>query len=485
MSAGNRGRGVDDLFAASPAASTPLAERLRPKDIGEMIGQRHLLGPGKPLAVAFAAGKPHSMILWGPPGVGKTTLARLMADAFNAEFIAISAVLAGVKDIRDAVARAELAREQYGRATILFVDEVHRFNKAQQDAFLPYVERGVLTFIGATTENPSFEVNSALLSRAAVYVLHPLSPAELGQLLERAVAAAMPSIVVDDAARDALVNYADGDGRRLINLVEQLAIAAHSTPRAAPGVESGPAAGPRSGAAASVAGAPTARRTTLDLAFVEATIARSLRRFDKGGEAFYDQISALHKSVRGSDPDASLYWMCRMLDGGADPLYVGRRLIRMASEDVGLADPRALGVALDAVATYERLGSPEGELALAQCVLYLAVAPKSNAVYTAYGAARAFIGEDGSRPVPLRLRNAPTRLMKTLGYGKGYRYAHDEADAYAAGERYLPDDMPDVTFYQPTGQGLEARIRDKLAGLRQRDEAAGGRHAPRADDEDA
>jgi putative ATPase len=446
---------VDDLFATSPAESAPLAERLRPTNIGEVVGQRHLLGPGKPLAVAFAAGKPHSMILWGPPGVGKTTLARLMADAFNAEFIAISAVLAGVKDIRDAVARAELAREQYGRATILFVDEVHRFNKAQQDAFLPFVERGVLTFIGATTENPSFEVNSALLSRAAVYVLHPLSPAELAELLGRAVAAAMPSIVVDDAARDALVNYADGDGRRLINLVEQLATAVRE-----------------------------ARKTTLDLAFVETTIARSLRRFDKGGEAFYDQISALHKAVRGSDPDASLYWMCRMLDGGADPLYVGRRLIRMASEDIGLADPRALRVALDSVATYERLGSPEGELALAQCVLYLAVAPKSNAVYTAYGAARAFIGEDGSRPVPLRLRNAPTRLMKTLGYGKGYRYAHDEADAYAAGERYLPDDMPDVAFYEPTERGLEARIRERLAGLRERDQAAGGRHAARTDDEE-
>ena len=444
---------MNDLFASS-VETAPLADRLRPKTIDEVIGQRHLLAPGKPLAVAFAAGKPHSMILWGPPGVGKTTLARLMADAFNAEFIAISAVLAGVKDIRDAVARAELAREQYGRATILFVDEVHRFNKAQQDAFLPYVERGVLTFIGATTENPSFEVNSALLSRAAVYVLHPLSPPELARLLERAVAAAMPQVIVDDAARDALINYADGDGRRLVNLVEQLGVAAGE-----------------------------ARRTTVDLGFVEATIARSLRRFDKGGEAFYDQISALHKAVRGSDPDASLYWMCRMLDGGADPLYVGRRLIRMASEDVGLADPRALTLALDAVSTYERLGSPEGELALAQCVLYLACAPKSNAVYTAYGAARAFIGEDGSRPVPMRLRNAPTRLMKTLGYGKGYRYAHDEADAYAAGERYLPDDMPDVTFYEPTQRGLEARIREKLEQLRSQDEAAGGKQAPPPDAE--
>ena len=445
---------MPDLFAAVDGPLTPLAERLRPKTIDEVIGQRHLLGPGKPLAVAFAAGKPHSMILWGPPGVGKTTLARLMADAFNADFVAISAVLAGVKDIRDAVARAELAREQFGRATILFVDEVHRFNKAQQDAFLPYVERGVLTFIGATTENPSFEVNSALLSRASVYVLHPLSAPELGELLDRAAKVAMPAAIVDDAARDALVNYADGDGRRLINVIEQLAVAAGE-----------------------------AGRTTIDVVFVEDTIAKSIRRFDKGGDAFYDQISALHKAVRGSDPDASLYWMCRMLDGGADPLYVGRRLIRMASEDVGLADPRALTQALDAVATYERLGSPEGELALAQCVIYLAAAPKSNAVYTAYGAARAFIGEDGSRPVPLRLRNAPTRLMKGLGYGKGYRYAHDELEAYAAGERYLPDGMPDVTFYEPTERGVEARIAERLRALRAQDEAAGGKRAPPAEEE--
>ncbi|HET8830446.1 MAG TPA: replication-associated recombination protein A [Casimicrobiaceae bacterium] len=448
---------MTDLFqaAADSGPMTPLAERLRPKTIDEVIGQRHLLAPGKPLAVAFASRKPHSMILWGPPGVGKTTLARLMADAFNADFIAISAVLAGVKDIRDAVARAELTREQFGRATILFVDEVHRFNKAQQDAFLPYVERGVLTFIGATTENPSFEVNSALLSRATVYVLQPLTPPQLMQLLERAVAAAMPSVTIDTVAAEALVGYADGDGRRLINLVEQLATAVTE-----------------------------AKKTAIDLAFVEDTIARSLRRFDKGGEAFYDQISALHKAVRGSDPDASLYWMCRMLDGGADPLYVGRRLIRMASEDIGLADPHALTQALDAVATYQRLGSPEGELALAQCVLYLASAPKSNAVYSAYNAARAFIGEDGSRPVPLRLRNAPTRLMKGLGYGKGYRYAHDEADAYAAGERYLPDDMPDVSFYTPTDRGVEARIGERLRKLRERDDELGGKQAPLPADDD-
>jgi len=421
-------------------AGVPLAERLRPRAIGEVVGQRHLLAPGKPLAVAFASGKLHSMILWGPPGVGKTTLARLMADAFNAEFIALSAVLSGVKDIRDAVARAEATLVQSGRPTILFVDEVHRFNKAQQDAFLPYVERGTVTFIGATTENPSFEVIGALLSRAAVYVLEPLSAQDLATLLDRALHAASPTLTLAPPARDVLVAYADGDGRRLVNLVEQLAIAAEE-----------------------------AKRTQVDLAFVEATIARSLHRFDKGGEAFYDQISALHKAVRGSDPDASLYWMCRMLDGGADPLYVARRMIRMATEDVGLADPRALRVALDAAETYERLGSPEGELALAQCVLYLAVAPKSNAAYVAFGAAQAFIKEDGSRPVPMRLRNAPTKLMKNLGYGKGYRYAHDEADAYAAGEAYLPDDMTPQRFYEPTERGLEARIRDKLAQLRERD----------------
>ncbi|HEY2865424.1 MAG TPA: replication-associated recombination protein A [Casimicrobiaceae bacterium] len=433
---------ANDLFAvANPA--TPLAERLRPKTIGAVMGQRHLLGPGKPLAVAFASGKPHSMILWGPPGVGKTSLARLMADAFNADFIALSAVLSGVKDIRDAIAQAEATLAQSGRHTILFVDEVHRFNKSQQDAFLPFVEKGLVTFIGATTENPSFEVNSALLSRATVYVLEALSADELSALLDRALPAAMPGLAMEPSARDAVIAYADGDARRLLNLVEQLAVASQE-----------------------------AGKREIDAAFVETAVTRSLRRFDKGGEAFYDQISALHKAVRGSDPDAALYWFCRMLDGGADPLYAGRRMIRMASEDIGLADPRALQLALDAVATYERLGTPEGELALAEAVIYLACAAKSNAVYVAYGAARAFIAEDGSRPVPLHLRNAPTKLMKNLGYGKDYRYAHDEDDAYAAGESYLPEGMASPNWYRPTGRGLEAKIAEKLAELKNRDAKA-------------
>lgn len=424
---------ASELFPAT-APAAPLAERLRPRTLDEMLGQRHLLGPGKPLRLAFESGKPHSMILWGPPGTGKTTLARLMAQAFDAEFIALSAVLSGVKDIRDAVARAEAVLAASARRTILFVDEVHRFNKAQQDAFLPYVEKGLFTFIGATTENPSFEMNSALLSRATVYVLESLPPEDLGALIDKA------GLAVDAEARARLVGFADGDARRLLNAVE---ILQNARPRGA-----------------------------IDAAFLESTLAKNLRRFDKGGEQFYDQISALHKAVRGSDPDASLYWLVRMLDGGADPLYLARRIVRMAVEDVGLADPRALTLALEAAQTYERLGSPEGELALAAAALYMASAAKSNAVYNAYNAARAFVREDGTRPVPLHIRNAPTKLMKNLGYGKDYRYAHDEPDAFAAGENYLPEGMPAVEWYKPTERGLEGRIREKLEEFKRLNAAA-------------
>ncbi|HMV18290.1 MAG TPA: replication-associated recombination protein A [Zoogloea sp.] len=431
-----------DLFDALESPRVPLAEAMRPRTIADVVGQAHLLGPGKPLALAFQSGKPHSMILWGPPGVGKTTLARLMAQAFDAEFVALSAVFSGVKDIREAIARAEVERAR-GRHTILFVDEVHRFNKAQQDAFLPFVEQGLVTLVGATTENPSFEVNSALLSRAAVYVLQPLTPEELVVLFERARAHACPQLAFEPDARDRLVGFADGDARRLMNLLEQVHTAAD-----------------------------TAGQNPVTPAFVDEALSRNLRRFDKGGEAFYDQISALHKSVRGSDPDASLYWLCRMLDGGADPHYLGRRLVRMAVEDIGLADPRALEISLNACATYERLGTPEGELALAEAAVFLACAAKSNAVYKAYNAARKFVAADASRPVPMHLRNAPTRLMKDLGYGKAYRYAHDEPDAYAAGESYLPDGMARPDWYVPTGRGLEAQIADKLARLRERDRAA-------------
>lgn len=431
-----------DLFApAEPAA--PLPELLRPSTIDEVIGQTHLLGEGKPLRVAFESGRPHSMILWGPPGVGKTTLARLMARAFDADFIALSAVLSGVKDIREAVERAERNLQAHGRRTILFVDEVHRFNKSQQDAFLPHVERGLLTFIGATTENPSFEMNSALLSRAAVYVLQPLSVDELGTLLDRAIERRLPLLKLSPDARKLLVAYADGDARRLLNLAEQLDVAA----------------GSRQGA-------------EIDETFLRSTLAQARRLFDKGGEQFYDQISALHKSVRGSNPDGSLYWLTRMLDGGADPLYLGRRLVRMAIEDIGLADPRALRISLDACETYERLGSPEGELALAEATLYLAMAAKSNAAYMAYGAAREAVKASGTLPVPVHLRNAPTRLMKTLGYGREYRYAHDEPDAYAAGEKYLPEAMGDTRFYEPTDRGLEARIKERLSYLRSLDAQA-------------
>ncbi|GAA5159362.1 replication-associated recombination protein A [Viridibacterium curvum] len=437
---------MDDLFAdQQPAGNVPLAEQLRPKTLSEVVGQSHLLGVGKPLRLAIESGKPHSMILWGPPGVGKTTLARLMATHFDAEFLALSAVFSGVKDIREAMTQAEASKARSGRHTILFVDEVHRFNKAQQDAFLPYVESGLVTFIGATTENPSFEVNSALLSRASVYVLDSLKPAEMQQLFSRALSEALNGLRFTDEARDRLIGWADGDARRFLNVLETLRTAAGA-----------------------------AKVSELDGAFVESTLAQNLRRFDKGGEAFYDQISALHKSVRGSNPDAALYWFVRMLDGGADPLYLGRRIVRMASEDIGLADPRALRIALDACETYERLGSPEGELTLAQAVIYLACAAKSNAAYMAYNEARRFVQQDGSRPVPLHLRNAPTKLMKELGYGKQYRYAHDEPGAYAAGEDYFPEGMPAVDWYSPTDRGLEAKIAEKLAYLRRLDRHARG-----------
>lgn len=431
---------MPDLFAQEPVA--PLAQALRPKTLDEVVGQSHLLGPGKPLRLAFELGKPHSMILWGPPGVGKTTLARLTASAFQCEFIALSAVFSGVKDIRASMEQAE-QNLAMGKHTIFFVDEIHRFNKSQQDALLPYAESGLVTFVGATTENPSFEVNSALLSRAQVYVLKSLTEEELKQLLKRAQTMVLGHLEFDDLATDTIIGYADGDARRFLNLLEQTSTAAQAF---------------------------GLTRITAD--FLNNALTVNSRRFDKSGDNFYDQISALHKSVRGSHPDAALYWLTRMLDGGADPRYLARRIVRMAWEDIGLADPRAMQIANDAASTLERLGSPEGELALGQTVIYLAVAAKSNAGYNAYKQAQAFVKQDKSREVPVHLRNAPTKLMKELGYGHAYRYAHDEPNAYAAGETYLPDDMQEPDWYQPVSRGLEAKIAEKLALLRKWDEEA-------------
>jgi putative ATPase len=437
-----------DLFDGDPLR--PLADRMRPRTIAEFVGQQHLLGAGKPLAASIAAGRLHSLILWGPPGTGKTTLARLIAQASGAQFIQLSAVMAGVKDIRAAVEAARSARTQDSRPTLLFLDEVHRFNKAQQDTFLPYLEDGTLTFVGATTENPSFEVVSALLSRARVYVLRALAPEDLAGLMRRALldeerGLGRERLSAEEAALDLMARAADGDARRALNMLELAAQLAEA------------------------AGAPH----TLTLAIAQEVAGGTHRRFDKGGDQFYDQISALHKAVRGSDPDATLYWLCRMLDGGCDPSYLARRIARMAVEDIGLADPRAFALTLEAWEAYDRLGSPEGELALANAAVYLACAPKSNAVYVAMAEAMADVAEYGTLEVPPQLRNAPTRLMKDLGYGRNYRYAHDEPDAFAAGERYLPETLPDRRYYRPVPRGLEIKIGEALARLRARNDSKG------------
>ena len=433
-----------DLFSREPKA--PLAELMRPRSLDEVVGQKHLIGAGKPLRVAFEAGEPHSMILWGPPGVGKTTLARLMADLFDCAFIAISAVFAGVKDIRAAMDQAQQTLDATGRQTLLFVDEIHRFNKSQQDALLPFVESGLVVFVGATTENPGFEVNRALLSRAQVHVLKAIDDADLEALAKRALGRQADAPSLTEAAVNWLVEQADGDARRLLN---QLEIVQQSF---------GGNAGESTG--------------LIDDKQIASVLSQSRRAFDKGGDNFYDQISALHKSVRGSDPDAALYWLARMLDGGVDARYLARRIIRMAWEDIGLADPRAIQLAHDAADAFDRLGSPEGELALGQAVIYLAVAAKSNAGYKAYNQARAFVAQDRSREVPNHLRNAPTKLARDIGHAQGYRYAHDEPGGYAAGQRYLPDDMAAPGWYQPVDRGLETSIGQKLEQLRKLDKAA-------------
>ncbi|QDD10826.1 replication-associated recombination protein A [Candidatus Methylopumilus planktonicus] len=418
----------------------PLAEYLRPKFVGEIAGQKHILGEGKSLRVAIESGNLPSMILWGPPGVGKTTIARVIANSIDAEFISVSAVLSGVKDIREAIEKAQLNLQQYNKKTILFVDEVHRFNKSQQDAFLPHVESGLITFIGATTENPSFEVNSALLSRSQVYVLKMLDDEDLLLIYEKAKIYIAPDIEVDLEAKQEIIAYVNGDARRLLNFLELLFNTATSL-----------------------------KAKKIDRDFLKKTITSKVRRFDKGGDQFYDQISALHKSVRGSDPNAALYWLHRMLDGGADPLYLARRIVRIAVEDIGLADPKGQTIALEAYQIFERLGSPEGELALSNAVIYLSIAAKSNAAYMAFNEVKAFVAEGDNSDVPVHLRNAPTKLMKELDYGKNYRYAHNEPEAYAAGEKYFPDNLDPIEFYRPTTRGLESKILEKMNYLKSQD----------------